>query len=195
MNVADALRTYERLKQARRQELCGSLEGGPDAYNYLPERCVRKPNRSRGKSSKKPAKTPMTLTPDDIPTTSSQSLSKSSLGRLKTMTEALAAGLRNSQEEDVTTRINELSSANASKKSAFVTNVLMPPIQKLLDEMPEFIAYACYKFTEASLIEQYPNHTARWEEVCKAWDGINFSKYNRVKFAVFSFAYKSFEKS
>ena len=195
MNVADALRTYERVKRARKQELCGSLEGGPDAYNYLPERCVKRSKKTRGNSSKQPGNSRNALTSDDIPMTSTQSLSQSSLKRLRSMTESLAKGLRESQEDDMTTRINDLSSANASKKSTMITNVLMAPVKKLLAEMPEFIAYACFKFTEASVIDQYPNHEVRWKEVCRAWEGINFKNYNKVKFAVFSFASKLFDKS
>ena len=88
MNVTDALRAYEQVKRIRKQELCGSLEGGPDAYNYLSERCVKRSKRTGKKHQSS------LLQAEHIPTTipdSSGGLSKRSLDQLKKLVDRLSA--------------------------------------------------------------------------------------------------------
>ena len=187
MNVADALRTYERVKRARKQELCGSLEGGPDAYNYLPERCVKRSKRTRKKRQNS------TLRAEQIPVMTPESpggLSERSLAKLRKLVDRLSSKKTDQEIEYLRKRTAALNNNPPNQARQLVENVTAPFI-KTLSEMPDFMAFACFKFIDSSFIIAFPNHEERWKEVNRIWTGeCEFTGDLGAKCSVMAFALK-----
>ena len=190
MNVADALRTYERVKRARKQELCGSLEGGPDAYNYLPERCVKRSKRTGKKRQNS------TLRAEQIPVTTPESpggLSKRSLAKLKVLVDRMDSKIVDKEADTFQKRAAALSSDPESPLTGMI-NSLNEPLLKQIIELPGFMAYACFKFTEKQFIAEFPAHEDRWKELNRIWPGkCKFTSDLRAKYSVMAFALKVFD--
>ena len=185
MNVADALRTYERVKRARKQELCGFLEGGPDAYNYLPERCVKRSKRTGKKRQSS------TLQAEQIPVTTPESgLSARSLEKLRKLVDRLSAKKTDQEIENLRKRTAALTGNPPNQTRQLVAEVTAPLI-KILSEMPDFMAFACFKFIDSTFITAFPNHEERWNEVNRIWSGeCKFTGDIGAKLSVMSFALK-----
>ena len=184
MNVADALRTYERVKRARKQELCGSLEGGPDAYNYLPERCVKRSKRTAKKRQSS------TLQAEQIPVTNPERLSEKSLESLKKMVDRLKAKKTDKEIDLLRKRMAALTNGSSDPLKKLVKKVTEPLLKKI-SELPTFVAFACFKFTDRSLIVAFPDHEDRWEEINRIWPGkYKFVNDLDAKVSVMAFAFQ-----
>lgn len=200
MNVADALLAYENAKAARKQQLCGLLPGGADAYNYLPERCARKANRvnrsSRTSRSTNFSQSSQSSQPSATSSSTSQfGLSSGSLQDLKRLTADLIRSLKEKDEQDILSRIQNLSqNETTSRHLPAPLKIAITTMQNVMVEMPEFMAFAISKFTAANLIVSHPDHEERWREVCKLWKGkIKFLNRKRVKASVFAVACSQLE--
>ena len=181
MNVADALQAYERAKKDRKQELCGQLDGGPDTYNYLPERCVKK--RSHVRQNARSRQSARSRRNSEM-SESRSSISNQSLQGLKQLVERLQKK-KTEKETEAEVRRREASSSRVPKQVKAAT----APLLELLTEMPEFMAFACKKIVDVDMVTSFPNHEERWKEVNRIWPGkCEFGSNLGVKLSVMAFA-------